>query len=107
MYLGLRGFWGFYSSIGLTSTAWLRRSFLVGENFFNSRILRNPFLVGVFLIRVKRRAQDISSYTHAWRPSKTTLDLSNVYVSPSASPHQLAILSSKVSPLALGWNRRL
>ena len=51
-YLGLQGFWRFYSSIGLTIIPWPRRCFLVGEILFNSRILRNSFLIGVFLNRV-------------------------------------------------------
>ena len=51
-YLGLQGFWRFYSSIGLTIIPWPRRCFLVGEILFNSRILRNSFLIGVFLTRV-------------------------------------------------------
>ena len=68
----------------------------MGENLLNLRILRNPFLVGVFLIRVKRRAQDVSLYTHAWRSSKATLDPSKVYVPPLASLHQLPVSPSKV-----------
>ena len=60
--------------MGLTSAPWLRGSFLVGENLFNLRILQNPFLVGVFLIRLKRGMQDISLYTRACRPSKNILD---------------------------------
>ena len=38
-------FWGFYSSMELIYTPSLRRSFLVGEIFFNSRILRDHFLM--------------------------------------------------------------
>ena len=38
---------GFYSSMGLIFVPWPRRSFLVGEIFFNSRILRDPFLIGL------------------------------------------------------------
>ena len=62
-YFRLWGFWGFYSSVGLKSMPWSRSSFLIGENLFNPCIFRNPFLVGVFLIRGKRGAQDISLYT--------------------------------------------
>ena len=49
----------FYSSIGLTLVPWLRRYFLVGEILFNSRILQNPFFIGVFLIRVYCGVQGI------------------------------------------------
>ena len=59
---------GFYINVGLTLVPWLRRCFLVGKKLFISRI-SNPFLVGVFLIRVKRGAQDISLYTYACRSS--------------------------------------
>ena len=58
---------GFYSNVGLTLVPWLR-CFLVGKKLFISRI-SNPFLVGVFLIRVKGGAQDISLYTYACRSS--------------------------------------
>ena len=44
------------------------------------RILRDPFLIGILLIRVNRRAQDVSLYTHAWRPSKAMLNPSKVPV---------------------------
>ena len=57
--LGLRGFWGFYSSIRLTLVPWPKRRFLVGEILFNSRILQNSFHIGVFLTRVFHRVQDI------------------------------------------------
>ena len=87
------GFGFFYSSIGLTSTPWPRRSFLVGEIFFNLHILQNPFLIGVFLIRVYCGAQDISLYTYVWRPSKAMSDSSKVRLSPSASFRQLLIPS--------------
>ena len=79
--LGLWGFWGFYSSVGLTSVHWLRRCFLVGEILFKSRILRSSSLIGLFFIRVKRGAQDISLYTYACRPSHVEL----VSFIPSAS----------------------
>ena len=113
------GFGGFYSSIGLTSIPWLRRSFLVGEILFNSHILRNSFLVGLLFIRVIRGAQDISLYTYVWRPSKAISDSSKVCLSPSASFQQLLIpftyssrlvqmfVDLKVQPSALRWNRRL
>ena len=47
MYLDLWGFWGFYSSVGLTYVPWLRRCFLVGEILFKSRILQSSFLIGL------------------------------------------------------------
>ena len=59
------GFWGFYSSVELTSVPWQTRSFLVGKILINARILQDPFLVGILLIRVNHRAQDVSLYTHA------------------------------------------
>ena len=59
------------------------------------------------MIRVKCGTQDISLYTHAWRPSKATSDPLKIYVSPLASPQQLVVSSSKVPPLASGWNCRL
>ena len=59
------------------------------------------------MIRVKCGTQDISLYTHAWRPSKATSDSSKIYVSHLASPQQLVVSSSKVPPLASRWNRRL
>ena len=71
-YLDLWGSWGFYSSVVLASVPWLRRCFLVGERLFISRILRNPFLVGVFLIRAKCGAQDISLYTLCVRTTQET-----------------------------------
>ena len=46
------------------------RWYLIGEILFNLCILWNPFLVGVFLFMVKHGVQDVSLYTHAWRPSK-------------------------------------
>ena len=52
---------------------WLRKCFLIGEILFKSRILRSSFLIGLFLIRVKREAQDISLYTYACRPSHAEL----------------------------------
>ena len=63
---------GFYISVGPKSMPWSRSSFLIGENLFNPCIFWNPFLIGVFLIRGKRGAQDISLYTYVWRPSKVT-----------------------------------
>ena len=110
---------GLYSSIGLISVPWLRRSFLVREILFNSRILQNPFLVGLPLIKVNRGAQDISLYSHAWRLSKVMSDSSKVCLFPLASFCQLLIPSTyssclvqmfvdlKVQPSALRWNRRL
>ncbi|KAK9984541.1 hypothetical protein SO802_034066 [Lithocarpus litseifolius] len=65
----------------------------------NSRILRNPFLVGLPSIMVNRRAQDISLCTNAWRPSKAMSDSSKVCLSPPASFRQLLIPSSYSSRL--------
>ena len=87
------GLEGFYSSIGLTYTPWLRRSFLVGDIFFNFAYLIGSFPYGTPLIRVNRGAQDISLYTHTWRPSKAMSDSSKVRLSPSASFRQLLIPS--------------
>ena len=84
---------GFLQQVGLTFVPWHRGSFFVGKIFINARILQDPFLVGIPLIRVIRGAQDVSLYIHAWRPSKATSDLSKVYLSPSASFRQLLILS--------------
>ena len=70
---------------------WSRSSFLIGENLFNLCIFRNPFLIGVFLIRGKRGAQNISLYPHAWRPSKATSGL-------SASPTTSSGLSASPTP---------
>ena len=46
---------GFYSSMGLAFVPWLRRSFLVGEIFFNSRILRDPFLIRLSWLELNMR----------------------------------------------------
>ena len=92
-YLNLWGFWGFYSSVGPKSKPWSRSSFLIGENLFNPCIFRNPFPVGVFLIRGKRGAQDIFLYTHAWRPSKAMSDSSEIHISPSVYSFQLTVFS--------------
>ena len=85
------GFWGFYSSVRPKSMPWSRSSFLIEENLFNPCIFWNPFLIGVFLIRGKRRAQDVSLYTHAWRPSKVTSG-------SSASPTTSSGLSASPTP---------
>ena len=89
------------------------------EILFNSRILQNPFLVGLPLIKVNPGAQDFSLYTHAWRPSKVMSDSLKVCLFPLASFCQLLIPSTyssrfvqmfvnlKVQSLALRWNRRL
>ena len=76
---------------------WSRSSFLIGENLFNPCIFQNPFLIGVFLIRGKRGAQNISLYTHTWRPSKAPSDSLEIHISPSAYSLQL-ILFSLLSP---------
>ena len=92
-YLRLWRFWDFYSSVEPKSMPWSRSSFLIGENLFNPCIFRNPFLVGVFLIRGKHEAQDISLYTHAWRPSKATSDSPKIHISPSTYSLQLILFS--------------
>ena len=89
----MRVFGFFYSSMGLTYAHWLRRSFIVGDIFFNFAYLTWSFPYGILLIRVNRGAQDISIYTHAWRPSKAMSDSSKVRLSPSASFRQLLISS--------------
>ena len=71
--------WGWHSFL------WQRRSFLVGEIFFNSHILRDPFLIGLSLIRVKRGAQDISLYAYTWRPREAMSASSKVRLSSLAS----------------------
>ena len=95
-YLDLWGSRGFYSNVGLTSVPWLRRCFLVREKLFIPRILRNPFLVGVFLIRVKCGAQDISLYTYACEPRKRHVGLVSFIPStyPSIKHH-----SSRLQPM--------
>ena len=62
----------------------------MGKKLFISHILRNPFLVGVFLIRVKCGAQDISLYTCACRSSH----VEPISFIPSASPSINAFWSS-------------
>ena len=118
-YLGLRGSWDFYNSMRLIFVLWLRRSFLLGEIFFNSRILRDHFLIGLPLIRVNRGVQDISLYTYVWRPNKAMSDSSKVCLLPTASFCQLLIpsmcfsrlvqmlLGLKAHSLASRWNHRL
>ena len=84
----------FYSCIELTSIHFHRGPFLVGKIFINTRVLRDYSLVGIPLIGVSRGAQDVSLYTHVWRPSKAMSDPSKVYLSPSASFHQFLISSA-------------
>ena len=108
------GFGFFYSSIGLTSAPWPRRSFLVGEIFFNSFILRNPFLVGVLLIRVERGVQDISLHTsmhedqvrphHTCQRSTYPLKLLPINFLFCL---RIPAISFMVPPSASRWNRRL
>ena len=95
----LWGLWGFYSSVELTSVPWRRGPFLVGKILINTHILRDPFLIGILLIRVNRGEQDVSLYTHVWRPSNAMLDLSKVSLSPLASFCQLLISSRRSSRL--------
>ena len=77
--------WGFYNSVELTSVPWRRGSFLVGKILINMRILQDPFLIGILLIRVNSEVQDVSLYTHSWRESKATLDSSKASFFLSAS----------------------
>ena len=113
-YLDLWGFWVFYSSIDLTSAPWPRRSFLVGEIFFNSCILRNPFLVGVLSIRVERGVLDISIHTSMHedqvRPHHTCQRFTYpLKLLPINFLFRLRIpaISFMVPPSASRWNRRL
>ena len=61
-YFDLWGLWSFYSSVELTSISSRRRYFLVEKILINIRILWNLFLVGISLIMVERRMQDISIF---------------------------------------------
>ena len=92
-YLGLEGFWNFYSSVELTFISWRGRSFLVGKILINTCILRDPFLVETLLIRVNCGVQDISLCRYPWGSSKAMLD-------PSASPPHQALNPSFGFPLA-------
>jgi len=83
----------------LTSIYWQRGSFLVGKILINACILNDPFLIGIFLIRVNRGAQDVSLYTHAWRSSKAMLDPSQVSFSLLVS--YLGVLV--VLQMSSGW----
>ena len=65
-YLGLWGLWGFYSKVKLTFASWRRGSFLVGKILINTRILWDPFLVGIPLIGVGHGTQVISMHKHSW-----------------------------------------
>ena len=38
--------------------------FLIGKILINMRILQDPFLVRILLIKVNHGAQDVSLYTH-------------------------------------------
>ena len=58
-YFDLWELWSFYSSVELTSISSRRRYFLVEKILINIRILWNLFLVGISLIMVERRMQDI------------------------------------------------
>ena len=69
------------------------RAFLCREDSINTHILQEPFLVRILLIRVNRGTQDVSLYTHAWKPSKALSDLSKFSLSPLASFRQLLIPS--------------
>ena len=51
------------------------------------------------MIRVNRGAQDVSLYTHSWRPSKAMLDPSQVSFSLSTSFCQLFISSRRFGHL--------
>ena len=64
VYIGLWGFWGFYSSIELTFVSWQRGSFLVGKIFINTCILRDPFLVGIRLIGFGHGTRGIPMHRH-------------------------------------------
>ena len=91
----------------------------MGKIFINARILWDPFLLRIPLIRVSCGAQDVSLYVHAWGPSKAMGDLSKVYLSPSPSFRQTfspsmhfghlisSVIDLKAHPFALRWNCRL
>ena len=107
----LRILW-FYSSIGLKLVPWLRRCFLVGGILFNLCILRNPFLIGVFLIRVYCGVQGIfirgAQVKDMLDPSRIPLTL--VSFIPSITYSIYAFQSShpciddlKAHSLALRW----
>ena len=51
----------FYSGVELTLISWVRRCFLVGKILINVRILRDSSHIGIPLIRVNRKVQDISN----------------------------------------------
>lgn len=98
----------------MTFVTWHRGFFLVGKIFITMRILWDPFLIGIPLIRVSRGAQNVSLYIHAWRPSKAMSNSSKVYLSPPASFRQLLILSmhygrliQALHPSTSWWNCRL
>ena len=81
---------GFYSSVELTFVSWQRRSFLVGKILSNARILRDPFLEEIPLIRVNRVMQGIFLHRYSWRPRQAMLGLS------AFSPRQF-LASSEIS----------
>ena len=99
----------------MTFVPWHRGLFLVGKIFINTRILQDPFLVGISSIKVSRGVQDVSLYIHAWRPSKAMSNSLKDYLSLSASFRQFFILSMYSGRLiqvllhlsTLRWNRRL
>ena len=51
----------------------------MGKISINARILQDPFLVGISLIRVSCGAQDVSLYIHVWGSSKAMSDSSKIY----------------------------
>ena len=87
----------FYSSIGLILVLWLRRSFFVGENLFNSRILRNPFLVGVLLIGLSVERKIFPYILMSWNPSKRHPGP----VKNSFHPRQLHLINFSFTPRLL------
>ena len=59
------------------------------------------------MIRVNCGAQDVSLYTHSWRPSKAMLDQSQVFFSSSASYLASAFWLSHIDVVGCGGGVRL
>ena len=115
-YLDLRGLWGFYSSVVLTFVSWWKRCFLVEKILINTRILWDPLFVGISLIVVGRRTQDISilrflETTYAMKVPRTchigatwlqqTISLGSIYlwgIQPSAVLY-VHVMSTSTSSL--------
>ena len=89
------------------------RSFLVDKILINTRILWDPFLIKVPLIRVNRGVQDISLYRYSQRSSQAMLDplaslFPSTFITIGLSPHSKTsrqlygdALSDVIGPLAI------